>query len=156
MSTRIVDAGPMPLIAPTRTAARVTPVPGQPFRSIMQAGAQAVVDSAETAVLRLPGGPVLAAAFRAEPPGLGTTSSPLAASRAAEGSGGTTSDAEGPLPSTAAAGGSADALTGNTEQNMYYLQLQQQISEESREYTTLSNVLRARHDMIKHTIDNIR
>ena len=151
MSTRIVDAGPTPLVAATRTSARVTPVPAQPFRSIMQAGAQAVVDSAETAVLRLPGGPVLAAAFRSEPPSLGTTSSP-------EGAGDTSPDAEGPLPSTGSPEGSLgpNALSGNTEQNMYYLQLQQQISDESRKYTTLSNVLRARHDMIKHTIDNIR
>src|SRR5687767_5368954 len=113
MSTRIVDSGPMPLVAPTRTAARVTPVPGQPFRSIMQAGAQAVVDSAESAVLRLPGGPVLAAAFRAEPPSLGTTTSLLAASATAEGTSDTTTDAEGPLPSTASPEGGADALTGN-------------------------------------------
>ena len=155
MSTRIVDAGPMPLVAPTRTAARVTPVPGQPFRSIMQAGAQAVVDSAETAVLRLPGGPVLAAAFRAEPPSLGTTSSPLTAS-ATEGTDDSTTDAEGPLPSSPEGSLGSDALSENTEQNMYYLQLQQQISDESRKYSTLSNVLRARHDMIKHTIDNIR
>jgi hypothetical protein len=120
----------------------------------MQAGAQAVVDSAETAVLRLPGGPVLAAAFRAEPPSLGTTSSPLTASS----SGDAASDAEGPLPSTSSPDGSVgpEALSENTAQNMYYLQLQQQISDESRKYTTLSNVLRARHDMIKHTIDNIR
>jgi len=121
----------------------------------MQAGAQAVVDSAETAVLRLPGGPVLAAAFRAEPPSLGTTSSPLTTS-AAEGTDDTTADAEGPLPSSPEGSLGSDALSANTEQNMYYLQLQQQISDESRKYTTLSNVLRARHDMIKHTIDNIR
>jgi hypothetical protein len=44
----------------------------------------------------------------------------------------------------------------NTEQNMYYLKLQQEISAESREYTALSNVLKARHDMVKNAIGNLR
>jgi len=155
MSTRIADTGPMPLVAPTQTAARVTPVAGQPFRTLMQAGAQAVVDSAETAVLRLPGGPVLAAAFRAEPPGLGTTTSPLTGTAEPTDGG----DAEGPGPSgTSGADWNPDALSvsAESEQNLYYLQLQQQISDESRKYTALSNVLKARHDMLKHAIDNIR
>lgn len=157
MSTRIADTGPVPLVAATRTAPRVTPVAGQPFRSIMQAGARAVVDSAETAVLRLPGGPVLAAAFRADPPRLGTTSSALAATANDEL---TDPDAaEGPAPNgTSTSDWNPDALAASTdgEQNLYYLQLQQQISDESRKYTALSNVLKARHDMLKHAIDNIR
>lgn len=157
MTTRIADTGPVPLIAATRTAPRVTPVAGQPFRSIMQAGARAVVDSAESAVLRLPGGPVLAAAFRAGPPTLGTTSGALSAT-----TNGDLTDpdaAEGPTPNGA---NDADwnpeslAVTAEGEQNLYYLQLQQQISDESRKYTALSNVLKARHDMLKHAIDNIR
>lgn len=157
MSTRIADTGPVPLVAATRTAPRVTPVAGQPFRSIMQAGARAVVDSAETAVLRLPGGPVLAAAFRAEPPRLGTTSSALTATANDEL---TDPDAaEGPAPNgTSNSDWNPDALavSADGEQNLYYLQLQQQISDESRKYTALSNVLKARHDMLKHAIDNIR
>ena len=157
MSTRITDTGPVPLVAATRTAPRVTPVAGQPFRSIMQAGARAVVDSAETAVLRLPGGPVLAAAFRAEPPRLGTTSGALTTSP----SGDLTDPdaAEGPAPNgTSNADWNPDALavSADGEQNLYYLQLQQEIADESRKYTALSNVLKARHDMLKHAIDNIR
>ena len=158
MSTRIAHTGPVPLVATTRTTPRVTPVQGQPFRSIMQAGAQAVVDSAETAVLRLPGGPVLAAAFRAEPPRLGTTSSALTATTHGELSADPTA-AEGPAPDgTNDTDWNPDALavSADSEQNLYYLQLQQQISDESRKYTALSNVLKARHDMLKHAIDNIR
>lgn len=157
MTTRITDTGPAPLVTPTRTAPRVTPVAGQPFRSIMQAGARAVVDGAESAVLRLPGGPVLAAAFRAEPPRLAMTSSALSVTTSAAL---TDQDAaEGPTPN-----GPGDAnwdpnelgVSAEGEQNLYYLQLQQQISDESRKYTALSNVLKARHDMLKHAIDNIR
>ena len=156
MSTRIADTGPLPLVAPTHTAPRVTPVAGQPFRALMQAGAQAVVDSAEAAVLRLPGGPVLAAAFRAEPPGLGTSTGALTATT----DGGVAADpnaAEGPAPGgTEAEYPSALGLSPDGEQNLYYLKLQQQISEEGRTYTALSNVLKARHDMLKQAIDNIR
>jgi hypothetical protein len=154
MSTRITDAGPVPLVTATQTAPRLTPVSGQPFRSIMQAGARAVVDSAESTVFRLPGGPVLAAAFRAEPPSLGKTSSALSAdpSRADP------SAAEGPVPNGSGADWNPDALAASAEgeQTLYYLQLQQQISEEGRQYTALSNVLKARHDMLKQAIDNIR
>lgn len=158
MSTRIADSGPTPLVVPTHTAARVTPVAGQPFHTIMQAGARAVVDSAETAVLRLPGGPVLAAAFRAEPPRVGTTRNSLVAATHGELSTDPNA-AEGPTPNgTPEADWNPDALplTADGEQNLYYLQLQQQISDESRKYTALSNVLKARHDMLKHAIDNIR
>lgn len=154
MSTRITDAGPVPLVTATQTAPRPTPVAGQPFRNIMQAGARAVVDSAESTVFRLPGGPVLAAAFRAEPPSLGATSSALSADPSMS----DPNAAEGPAPN----GGGADwnpdalALSGEGEQTLYYLQLQQRISEEGRTYTALSNVLKARHDMLKQAIDNIR
>lgn len=161
MSTRIADTGPLPLVASTHTAPRVTPVAGQPFRALMQAGAQAVVDSAEAAVLRLPGGPVLAAAFRAEPPGLGTSTGALTATTdgglAADGNTADGNAAEGPVPgATEAEYPGTLGLSPDGEQNLYYLKLQQQISEEGRTYTALSNVLKARHDMLKQAIDNIR
>lgn len=154
MSTRITDAGPVPLVTATQTASRPTPVAGQPFRSIMQAGARAVVDSAESTVFRLPGGPVLAAAFRAEPPG--TTSSAL--SFDPHPSMADPNAAEGPDPNGGGTDWNPDALplSGEGEQTLYYLQLQQRISEEGRTYTALSNVLKARHDMLKQAIDNIR
>ena len=76
--------------------------------------------------------------------------------------GGTTPGVGAGLP-----GGSPDATRGNTNNldnvladnqslNMYYLQLQEQISAESRSYTTLSNVLKAKHDTVKNAIGNIR
>ena len=78
MTTRINEAGPLPLVESTRTAPRITPAASEPFRSVMQAGARAVVEGAESAVLQLPGGPVLAAAFRSPP--YGTTSAALGVS----------------------------------------------------------------------------
>ena len=40
--------------------------------------------------------------------------------------------------------------------NLYYLQLQEEMSAENRSYTTMSNVLKARHDTVKNAIGNIR
>ncbi len=143
MSTRIQSGGPSTGVVSTPTASRVTPAPARPFRQVVGAGQSAVVNGAEAAVRRLPGGPVLAAAFRS--PGGATASNPGAS---AEGSSGTA----GP------AGGSTieDALAQNADKNLYYLQLQERISAENRSFTALSNVLKARHDTVKSAINNIR
>ena len=47
-------------------------------------------------------------------------------------------------------------LANHADQNLHYLQLQERISAESRAYSTLSNILKARHDTIKNAIGNIR
>jgi hypothetical protein len=145
MTTRIASDGPGSGVTATFTAPRVTPTPARPFRQVMAASAQLVLGGAEAAIHRLPGGPVLAAAIR---PGAGGEARLLGPS------------AEGPAspePAPAAAGSSADALLSrNADQNLYYLRLQEQISAESRSYTALSNVLKARHDTIKNAIGNIR
>ncbi|OGF65749.1 MAG: hypothetical protein A2Y62_08635 [Candidatus Fischerbacteria bacterium RBG_13_37_8] len=39
---------------------------------------------------------------------------------------------------------------------LYYLKLQMEIMRESREYQTISNVLKAKHDAITNAIRNIR
>jgi hypothetical protein len=123
----------------------------------MQAGARAVVEGAESAVLRLPGGPVLAAAFRS--PAYGTTSAALETNGGSDPAEYETNAAEGPSPVGTGESASTDSallMTQNTDQNMYYLKLQQQISDENRQYTALSNVLKARHDTVKNAIGNIR
>ena len=47
-------------------------------------------------------------------------------------------------------------LSQDADQNLYYLKLQEQISAESRGYSAVSNVLKARHDTMKNAIGNIR
>lgn len=64
-----------------------------------------------------------------------------------------------------AAGGSGDgfALLQATKQmneqnqsfNLQYLQLQEQMQKESREYQTVSNIMKVRHDSAKAAINNI-
>jgi predicted ribosomally synthesized peptide with nif11-like leader len=40
--------------------------------------------------------------------------------------------------------------------NLQYLQLQQEMQSENRKFTTLSNVLKTKHDTAKATINNVR
>jgi hypothetical protein len=58
--------------------------------------------------------------------------------------------------SSAPGGGIETQLAENSDRTMYYLELQERISAESRAYTALSNVLKTRHDTIKNAIGNIR
>ena len=67
MTTRIEQSGPNPLVTQTPIQSRTTAQPTRPFQQVMGAGAAAIVGGAEAAVRRLPGGPILAAAFRPGP-----------------------------------------------------------------------------------------
>jgi hypothetical protein len=154
MTTRIEPSGPNPLVAQTPTQARTTAQPTRPFQEVLGAGAAAVVGGAEAAVRRLPGGPILAAAFR---PGPGPGGPAPSAIGTPEG-----------LPLTAAPGGAPSTgehtgepgvetmLAENSDRNLYYIALQEQISAENRMYTAYSNVLRVRHETMKNAIGNFR
>jgi len=48
------------------------------------------------------------------------------------------------------------ALAQSQEMNLYFLELQERVAAENRAYTTMSNVLKARHDTVKNAIGNIR
>lgn len=147
MTTRI-DSGPAPSVSASQTAARTTPAPARPFKAVMHAGASAVVSGAESTLRLLPGGPVLAAAVRSTPatPGAGS----------AEGSAGTADGATGGARGGSERGQIESALDQQAEQNLYYLGLQERIAAESRAYSAMSNVLKARHDTVKNAIGNIR
>lgn len=163
MTTRIGTGGPNTGVSATPSAARVTAPPAQPFKAAMSAGASAILSGAEQAVTRLPGGPILAAALRS--PATGVAATPLA-------SGGTTGPgAVGPsltpegsagVAGTGPAGGAADGsgieatLNQSANQNLYFIEIQERISAENRNYSTMSNVLKARHDTVKNAIGNIR
>jgi DNA repair ATPase RecN len=40
--------------------------------------------------------------------------------------------------------------------NMQYLQLQEKMQNENRQYTTVSNILKTKHDTVKNSINNVR
>ncbi|HEV8548707.1 MAG TPA: hypothetical protein VGQ57_06765 [Polyangiaceae bacterium] len=155
MTTRIDPTGPSPVLSAGPTAARSTAQPTRPFQSVLSAGAGAVMGGAEAAVRRLPGGPLLAAAFR--PMSAGVTAVPAT---------GTPTPAQTPEGYPAATGtpsgqnSSDPSLEGmldqNADKNLYYIALQEKISAENRLYTAYSNVLRVRHDTMKNAIGNFR
>lgn len=162
MTTRIGTGGPATGVSASTSAARVTAPPAQPFKAMMGAGASAILSGAEQAVTRLPGGPILAAALR---PGVGDLGAaaqhaPATASVAGvgastpEGTAGTAGLAGG--SSTGADGGIESALSQSANQNLYFLELQERMGAESRNYSAISNVLKARHDTVKNAIGNIR
>ncbi|MEI9952001.1 MAG: hypothetical protein WDO74_24200 [Pseudomonadota bacterium] len=165
MTTRVAVGGPPTSVYPTTTAPRVTPEPARPFQQVMNASSAAIVNGAEAAVIHLPGGSILAAAMRpgasAAAPGLAGPSpyGSNAAFNRAEGSTGTATSAFGVGGSGSAAAGDPSiqqVISQDADLNLYYLKLQEQISAESRGYSAVSNVLKARHDTIKNAIGNIR
>jgi hypothetical protein len=156
VTTRVTSNGPSAAVVASSTASRTTPAVTRPFNQVMGASASAVVAGAEAAVRGLPGGPLLAAAMR---PAGSNSVAPEGGSLRAEGSSGTAAafGSEASISSGGAPSSGVEAtLASSADQNMYYLQLQERISAESRAYSALSNVLKARHDTIKNAIGNIR
>jgi hypothetical protein len=106
---------------------RQTPPPaGRRFRDALATGAGAALRGIESVAGVVPGGSVVSAALRA------------------------TSGARG---STTATG---DALGTASDSPMDLLQLQKQIGDEQLRTTTLSNVLKARHEGARSVAQNIR
>jgi hypothetical protein len=139
----------------------------------MSASSAAIVSGAEAAVNHLPGGSILAAAMR---PGGGTggTYALSTSLNRPEGPTGTaTSGLTGGVSGLGGVGGVGgiggaggvgsggdpsiqQVMSQDADQNLYYLKLQEQMSAESRGYSAISNVLKARHDTMKNAIGNIR
>ena len=160
MTTRVGVGGPATGVYETATAPRVTPEPVRPFQQMMNAGSVAIVSGAEAAVTHLPGGGIIAAAMR---PGVAggqfSTASSLVSAVGPTGTAtsGTTGGVAGLSGVTAGGDPSIQqVMSQDADQNMYYLKLQEQMSAESRSYSAISNVLKARHDTMKNAIGNIR
>lgn len=152
MTTRIESGGPSTFVSANPVATRTTDQPTRPFQAVLRAGASAVVSSAEAAVRALPGGPILAAAFR---PTSGASATGLSAP-----DGPAVTTPEGfPIPGSTGTSGNPEVETmlgESSDKNLYYIVLQERISAENRQYTAYSNVLRARHETMKNAIGNFR
>lgn len=161
MTTSIGVGGPPTGVLATTTAPRVTPPPTHPFQQVLSASSTAIVNGAEAAMIRMPGGPILAAAMR---PANGAV--PLSGGASLSRPEGPTGTATAGVSGTGVAGIGSNTASGDpsmdqmmsqdADQNLYYLKLQEQMSEESRSYSAISNVLKARHDTMKNAIGNIR
>jgi len=120
------------------TRPRVTPRPAAArFRDTLDVGVDSLLAGVEGAAAMIPAGSVVSAAIR------GARSEGAAES------------ARGPAASSEAAG--MDQLrAGMMDDSMQYLRLQQQMQAENQRFTTLSNVMKARHETAKNAINNIR
>lgn len=134
---------------------RQTARPPAPFRDVLAGGVGLLLSGAEVAT-QVVGGPVLAAAVhdvrvgaatalgaqpgvtlpRSMPAGTGTMA-PIA-------------------PGATTEGTVATMLQNGQLSNTQLLGLQQQIQQENQRFTTLSNVMRAKHDTAKAAVSNIR
>jgi len=162
-------------IAATRP--RQTDAPPTPFRDLLAGGVSVLMGGAQVATQVL-GAPRLAAAIAgAESRASSFVSTPAGSlgSRVAIAAGGgvlggaTPAGAAAPGGSAASAaaalptgGDGSDLATMQAMQresqvfNMQLLELQEEVQQENRRFTTLSNVLRAKHDTAKAAVSNIR
>jgi hypothetical protein len=161
MTTRINSSGPQPNVEVSTTQYRVTPRPARPFSAVLGGGANAVIEGAEAAARRLPGGPEIVAAVRSDGyrmAGPSPTGMSASSEGSATGPGGAAPG--GPAGGDAGGGAGAGSLEGvlakQTQDNLYYLGLQQRIQDETRTFQALSNVLKTQHDSVKNAIGNLR
>ncbi len=109
------------------------------FGQVMRATARGLADGLALAAPFLPGGPILAGAVRAGARAAG------APGRGAAGEGGSGDVIE----ATRALQQEAQSF------NLQYLQLQENMQRESREFQAISNVMKTKHDSAKAAINNI-
>ncbi|HEY7374863.1 MAG TPA: hypothetical protein VIF57_22050 [Polyangia bacterium] len=142
------------------TRGRQTQPPATPFRSVLAGGVSLLMTGAEVAT-HVVGGPVLAAAVHDAR--VGATNAIAGAGPA--GAGGTLPAAPamaGAAAATAATGGNPEMagmeamMQQGQMSNLQLLALQQQVQQENQQFTTVSNVMRAKHDTAKAAVSNIR
>jgi hypothetical protein len=129
------------------TRPRQTEAAPSPFREIL-AGSVTVLMSGARIATHVLGVPTLAAAVQD--------------ARAGGGAIGAAGPSTMGAPLLAGAGSGSDVATMQAMQresqvfNLQLLELQEQVQQENRRFTTVSNVLRAKHDTAKAAVSNIR
>jgi hypothetical protein len=129
------------------TRPRQTERPATPFRSVLAGGVSMLMRGAEVAT-HVVGGPILAAAVRDARVGT------AAAIGGAPVAGGIAAGAA--VPGSGATGTVEAMLQDGQASNMQLLALQQHIQQENQVFTTVSNVMRAKHDTAKAAVSNVR
>jgi hypothetical protein len=133
---------------------------GAALRSAAAGLASGVAATVELAAPFVPGGTVLSAAVRGAVAG-GSASRPRAGVSAGASGTGAGAGAGGATGAGGADGGgdimeATRALQQEAQVfNLQYLQLQESMQRESREFTALSNVMKVKHDSAKAAINNI-
>jgi len=128
--TSPVPVAESPTVRVEASGARATaPGTGRRFEDALEVSAGVLLDGVEAVGSVVPGGGVVSAAVR------GARSATRGATRG---------------------GAGTDVHTSMMQDNMEFLELQQQMQSENQRFTTLSNVLKARHETAKNSINNIR
>ena len=131
---------------------------GAALRNAAGEVANGVAGSVALAAPYLPGGAVLAGALRAA-----AAPAALSVARTGHGRAPASSSAASAVSTAATAGGSGGDLVEATRvlqqeaqsSNLQFLQLQESMQRESREFTSLTNVMKVKHDSAKAAINNI-
>ncbi len=131
-----LDAGARLEIGATR--ARQTERPSQPFRDLLSGGVSLLLSGAEVAT-HVVAGPALAAAVHDARAGVAGSTAGIASG---SGSGSPTD--------------LSSMLQDGQASNLQLLALQQQIQNETQQFSTVSNVMRAKYDTAKAAVSNIR
>jgi hypothetical protein len=157
----------IPTFRPDVVALQTLPRPTAPpvrvsFSEVLTEGTRALVAGAQAAMRALPGAPVVAAAVRAGTAGPGTapvgTLAPEGPSASGAGAGPASMVPLLSAPAAQAPGydGSVESSIAQSQQmNLYYLQVQEQVNDQNRAFTLLSNVLEVEHNTAKSAIGNI-
>jgi hypothetical protein len=172
LDSRAADggAGPPNSVIVDATRPRQTEQPTTPFRDLLAGGVSVLMGGAAVAT-HVMGAPRLAAAITgAESRATAALGSPLPGALGSRGMTaamapvGTTatSTSSGATGLAGAGSDSSDLATMQAMQresqvfNMQLLGLQDQVQQDSQRFTTLSNVMRAKHDTAKAAVSNIR
>ena len=153
MSTSRIDPAQTSVSVDT-TRSRQTTAPATPFKDVLAGSANALLTGAEVAGGAM-GGPVVAAAIR-------QAHSSVADATSGGGGGGAGSGVSGADAALGATspGGDIEAMHAMNREsqqfNLQMLSLQEEVQNENRRFTTLSNVVRARHDTAKAAVSNVR
>jgi hypothetical protein len=159
MATNRIDSNSPALmtIEPTRT--RQTERPATPFRDVLATSVGVLTSGAQVAT-GVVAGPLAAAAVRQLGTSVqgGISGQPLSSA----GVSGNMSGGLDAATASAAAGGGNDLASMQAMQhesqvfNMQLLALQNETQQDNQRFSTVSNLMRARHDTAKSAISNIR
>ena len=154
-----IKSTPAESITVEATAVRQTASPtSAKFGDVLKEGAKVLLGAAGGVASVLPGGGILSAAVRGAGEAIGSSASALPPGSDPKAPGGALATATGaPI---GPGGSEIDDLWAIQEAgmrtSMEVLKIQEAVSRESRVFTTLSNVMKARHDTASSAIGNIR
>jgi hypothetical protein len=140
------------------TRARQTERPGAGFRGVLAGGTSLLFAGAEVAT-HVVAGPILAAAVHDARVGATAAIAGPGGPRAASGAAAATLASATAGVGTAGAGEATNVqamMQDGQASNLQLLALQQQVQQENQRFSTLSNVMRAKHDTAKAAVSNIR